>query len=161
MSLVPTPAELATFTATPEGNLEVRLERFGSLLIRLPNTAQIIEVYVRRDSSKNFGCFVTTDVDGDDKQLASAMKRNKGELPLVTHRLLLDGTLQLDAVETKVARRKATGRIAAAEDAPAAGCSLDTDGDGNCHVHPGGCPKPDAGLPTGTPESDDAEAPKI
>lgn len=109
-------SDLASFEEDGDGNLKVTLERFGRLRIILPNTAQTIDVYVIRDKDKQFGCFVTTDVAGDEKAVAKSVKANKGATPTVTHRLLADGALFPEESPVKSTRAAATGKTAAAAD---------------------------------------------
>jgi len=128
-------SDLVTFNALPDGNLEAVLQRFGRLLVRLPNSAQTIEISVRRDAKKNFCCFVATSVSGDERQVAAAGKANGGVRPEINHILGVDGRLNpTPDHESKTQRNKSTGRKAAAADS-AGGGGGDTEtgrgGDGN------------------------------
>lgn len=108
-------ADLAHFTTTPEGNLEVTLERFGRLSIRFPNSPITLDVYVKRDADRNFRCFVTSDAVGDEKSLARLRKGNAGELPGATMVLHANGVLVPEEKPDRN-RRNATGRAAATAD---------------------------------------------
>ena len=86
-------SQLATFKEVEGGNLEVTLERFGSLTIRFPGSAQAIRVAVERRDKESFQATITTTAIGDEAQLEKLKKKNKGKLPEASYFLGADGRL--------------------------------------------------------------------
>ena len=102
-------ADLATFRTTPDGNLKVKLERFGCVTIELPNSEASLEVYVTRstEGERPFMTYVTAEVKHD------------GRAARGTHCLCTDGALRIlsSGPVSKKDRQQSTGREAAAAEA--------------------------------------------
>lgn len=112
------PRELVSFAEQPDGSLEATISRYGVLRVRLAGSPFALEVSLRRDTGKNFRCFVTTDVIGDEKQTDAVRKANGGVTPGATYYLAVDG--RLGETKHEKATSSNTGRSAADADSSGA-----------------------------------------
>lgn len=96
-------SDFARIEETPDGKLEVVLQRMGEVTVRFENSPLLLNVAVRRDDKRAFRAFVQTQVavgTPGDKAAAAALadvtKQNGGKAPGMRYILWGDSHLRAD-----------------------------------------------------------------